>query len=67
VAHLNRHSTAIQIHRVDLCFVASSTRPLRLCSSTVVCCGEFVAADAPGVEAVCLAVVMLALRRVVPG
>jgi hypothetical protein len=46
----------LQIHRADLCFAASSTRPHRLCSSAVVCCGEFAAADAPDAEAVCLAV-----------
>jgi hypothetical protein len=47
---------ALQIHRADLCFAASSTHPLRLCYPAVMCCGEFVAADAPDAEAVCLIV-----------
>jgi hypothetical protein len=68
VAHLIRRSTALQIHRADLCFAASSTRPHRLCSPAVVCRGDFVAADAPGAVAVCLAVVVLGrLRPATPG
>ncbi|KAK1614883.1 hypothetical protein QYE76_020400 [Lolium multiflorum] len=38
----------IKILRADLCFAASPTRPHRLCSPAVACCGELVAADAPG-------------------
>jgi hypothetical protein len=46
--HLIRRSTALQIFRADLCFAASPTRPHRLCSPTVACCGELIAADASG-------------------
>jgi hypothetical protein len=51
VAHLNRHLTAIQIHRGDSCCAAGSPRPLRLWSPGVECLGDLVAADAPGAVA----------------